>query len=316
MLAKLEEFEALLRQPGWPEKGVRVEQRDGVITSVMDEDGGGYPVIDGVPVLASFRSSVLASLENVQRPVIDRSGGWLRSAKRRFMSLLDTGSKSCAQMSRMAELLKQCAPRPLLLVIGGGACGAGTEPVYGHPDIRVLGFDIYASPNVQFIADAHDIPLAGASVDGVVIQAVLEHVLDPARVVSEIRRVLKPGGLVYAETPFMQQVHEGAYDFTRFSELGHRWLFRDFEAIERGAHGGPGLSLYWSARYFFRALLRNRGLAEILALPFVFFYFLDRFAEQRHSVDGANGVYFLGRRGAAPGVMESGLRSEYLGAQR
>ncbi|CAH2407660.1 hypothetical protein MES5069_620012 [Mesorhizobium escarrei] len=33
----------------------------------------------------------------------------------------------------------------------------------------------------------------------------------------------------------MQQVHEGAYDFTRFTELGHRWLFRRFETISRGA---------------------------------------------------------------------------------
>jgi SAM-dependent methyltransferase len=40
------------------------------------------------------------------------------------------------------------------------------------------------------------------------IQAVLEHALDPPVVVAEIYRVLKPGGLVYADTPFMQRVHE------------------------------------------------------------------------------------------------------------
>jgi len=56
--------------------------------------------------------------------------------------------------------------------------------------------------------------------DAVWIQAVLEHVLDPVRVVAEIHRVLRPGGLVYSEIPFMQEVHEGAYDFTRFRLSG------------------------------------------------------------------------------------------------
>jgi 2-polyprenyl-3-methyl-5-hydroxy-6-metoxy-1,4-benzoquinol methylase len=39
--------------------------------------------------------------------------------------------------------------------------------------------------------------------DAVVVQAVLEHVLQPDVVVAEIHRVLRPDGLVYAETPFM-----------------------------------------------------------------------------------------------------------------
>ena len=77
--------------------------------------------------------------------------------------------------------------------------------------------------------------------------------VDPARVVAEIQRVLKPGGLVYAETPFMQQVHEGAYDFTRFTELGHRWLWRRFAPVARGALGGPGLSLLVVALFPARA---------------------------------------------------------------
>ena len=51
--------------------------------------------------------------------------------------------------------------------------------------------------------------LADASVDGVIVQAVLEHVLDPRTVAAEVERVLRPRGMVYAETPLMQQVHEG-----------------------------------------------------------------------------------------------------------
>ena len=100
------------------------------------------------------------------------------------------------------------------------------EPFYPEPRIALVAFDIYASPQVQFVADAHHIPLEDGCFDAVIVQAVLEHVLEPGRVVAEIYRVLKPNGLVYAETPFLQHVHEGAYElFTRFTESGHRYLF-------------------------------------------------------------------------------------------
>ena len=82
--------------------------------------------------------------------------------------------------------------------------------------------------------------MADDSCDAVVVQAVLEHVLDPQVVVDEINRVLKPGGLVYAETPFMQQVHAGRYDFSRYSDAGHRWLFRQFEEVDRGLSAALG----------------------------------------------------------------------------
>ncbi|MEZ5361501.1 MAG: class I SAM-dependent methyltransferase [Bryobacterales bacterium] len=66
------------------------------------------------------------------------------------------------------------------------------------------------------LCDAQRIPFADATFDAVVAQAMLEHVADPVRAVGEIWRVLKPG-LVYSETPFLQQVHAGPYDFTRYA---------------------------------------------------------------------------------------------------
>ena len=105
----------------------------------------------------------------------------------------------------------------------------------GRIDIEVHSIDIYASPTVDLICDAHYLPLEGEYYDAVWIQAVLEHVVQPELVVHEIHRVLKPDGIVYAETPFMQQVNEGAYDFTRYTVLGHRYLFKKFSLIDRGA---------------------------------------------------------------------------------
>lgn len=67
----------------------------------------------------------------------------------------------------------------------------------------------------------------------------LEHVAYPEQVVREMSRVVKAGGLAYSEFPFMQQVHEGAYDFTRMSMSGHRLLFREFEEISSGSSCRP-----------------------------------------------------------------------------
>jgi SAM-dependent methyltransferase len=46
------------------------------------------------------------------------------------------------------------------------------------------------------VADAHDLPLPDAGFDAVLLRYVLQHVLDPARVLSEALRVLRPGGLL------------------------------------------------------------------------------------------------------------------------
>ena len=126
-----------------------------------------------------------------------------------------------------------------MLVVGGGEVGAGMQPLMDATDIDVISTDIYVSEVVSVACDGHQLPFADAGFDAVVIQAVLEHVVEPWTVVAEIHRVLKPRGLVYADTPFMQQVHEGAFDFTRFSELGQRRLFRQFAEVDRGVSVGP-----------------------------------------------------------------------------
>jgi len=228
--------------------------------------------------------------------------------------LLGTAGISARNVGRFRDSLPN-PPSPLVLMIGAATRGVGTDMLYDDPAIRQVAFDIYPSVLTHFVADAHQIPLADACVDAVCVQAVLEHVVDPAGVVAEIERVLKPDGVVYAETPFMQQVHEGAYDFTRFTELGHRWLWRRFATIGRGPLGGPGLSLYWSSRYFLRGLLRNRRAADVLSMPFGVFALADRFMAAGDLIDGASGAFFLGRK-RADALAQHGLVLEYLGSQR
>jgi SAM-dependent methyltransferase len=193
-----------------------------------------------------------------------------------------------------ADLLAEAEERsrPLVLVVGGGTIGSGVEGLYADPRLDLLAFDVYASDNVQFLADGHQMPLKDGSVDGVLIQAVLEHVLEPQKVVAEIHRVLRPGGLVYANTPFMQHVHEGAYDFTRFTESGHRYLFRNFAVRDSGASSGLGTQLQWSIIYFARGIHFRAG--QLARLLFFWLPSLDGLLDPRVTIDGACGVFFYG----------------------
>jgi SAM-dependent methyltransferase len=58
------------------------------------------------------------------------------------------------------------------------------------------------APRPGAVADAEGLPLAEASVDIVVLSAVLEHVLDPRRAVAEAMRVLRPGGRLVVYVPW------------------------------------------------------------------------------------------------------------------
>jgi SAM-dependent methyltransferase len=187
---------------------------------------------------------------------------------------------------------------PKILVIGGGEIGSGFNKFYNIFKNNITSFDIYYSENIDFISDAHSIPFCNNYFDLVIIQAVLEHVLNPVQVVSEINRVLINDGIVYAETPFMQQVHEGPFDFTRFTDSGHRFLFKDFITITSGYTSGVGTSLIWSLDFFISGLFRTRYAGKLIRIFLFWIKYFDKLIPFSFNLDGACGVYFMGVKSA------------------
>jgi SAM-dependent methyltransferase len=266
--------------------------------AVCEYNKTGFPVISAQPVLIDFATSIFdrSMYQSNSEPAIDRdlAGRSLGSRLHRFaFGKNPVAATNCA---KFLSLLKDKSARPTVLVIGGGTIGSGAEELYNDPSIELIGTDVYASNHTVLVADGHKLPFEDGMFDGVWIQAVLEHVLEPATVVAQIHRVLRSSGLVYAETPFMQQVHERAYDFSRFSQSGHRWLFRQFSEISAGPVTGAGVALIWSIRYFSRALGAGDKLSRLITLPFFWIRFLDKVARGRVVADAASGFFFLGRR--------------------
>jgi SAM-dependent methyltransferase len=279
-----------------------------------------FPIVNDVPILLNDATSVFSISD-----FADQEGTTLKpksKLERLLVNLVPSiilNVKGKTNFEQFKDLLLKQSKNPRLLIIGASVVGEGIETLLAEPAIEFVESDVAFGPRVTMIFDAHDIPFQDDSFDGVIIQAVLEHVVDPTRCVEEIHRVLKKDGLVYAETPFMQQVHLGRYDFTRFTHLGHRRLFRAFEEVSSGAVCGPGMALAWSYQYFLLSFVKSpptrlimKFFARITSFWVTYFdYFL---IDKAGSFDAASGYYFMGRKSSRI-LSDRDLLASYRGAQ-
>jgi SAM-dependent methyltransferase len=102
--------------------------------------------------------------------------------------------------------------------------GCGTGP-YRHL-FRIdeyLGLEIdapghppkHAHSTLLYFGD--HIPLDNDSVDSILMAEVLEHVFNPAKVLAEFHRILRPGGSVLISCPFAWPLYEEPYDYARYT---------------------------------------------------------------------------------------------------
>lgn len=71
-------------------------------------------------------------------------------------------------------------------------------------------------PDVQ--ADAALLPFAPGSFDVVICAELLEHVADPAPVLAQTWRALRPGGQLLISVPFLYRIHGHPYDYGRYTD--------------------------------------------------------------------------------------------------
>jgi SAM-dependent methyltransferase len=246
---------------------------------------------------------------------IKRPGGWI-------VNLIPDPSINLSRERVLAVLGKLLTTKKpaKVLVIGSGSQRLILENMIGiGEDLQLICSDIDIDADVDLFCDGHELPFVAESFDAVVTTVVLEHVMYPERVAAEIHRVLKCGGFLYSEMPFMQQVHEGAYDFTRYSLSGHRRLFNGFSEIESGMVAGPATTLVWSIENFFLAFVSNSKLRlvikSIIRLVFAWIKYIDLLLEKRpEAMDGASCTYFLGAKSKEK-IRDDAIIARYLGAK-
>jgi SAM-dependent methyltransferase len=146
-----------------------------------------------------------------------------------------------ARRAAAARFLKDHAPpeRPLRILDAGCGTGGMLDLYRGWPDVEATGVDL-APEALSFSSGRGHRRLAGADLmllpfrtgafDAVTALDVIEHVPDDARAVSEIARVLRPGGILVATVPAYQFLwgphdealhHQRRYHGDQFRELIH-----------------------------------------------------------------------------------------------
>jgi SAM-dependent methyltransferase len=103
-------------------------------------------------------------------------------------------------------------------------------------------------PGNSLRGDVLDLPFRDGCADLILSQAVLEHVTDPDRAMREMRRVLRPGGILYVEIAFMQPVHMEPWHYFNVTPHGLAWLLRDWDVEEQGTLGTFDMVLEWLHR--------------------------------------------------------------------
>jgi SAM-dependent methyltransferase len=144
--------------------------------------------------------------------------------------------------SHLAEL----SPDARVVNIGCGVVRRFESVSPGH----YMATDIRLLPNVDFASDASALPLVTGSVDAVIALEMLEHVPEPAAVLKEIARVLKPGGSAIVSVPSTVPRHDDN-DYWRFTAQGLAKLCSGFfNGGEVQVFGGTFEALGYLAQYY------------------------------------------------------------------
>lgn len=161
--------------------------------------------------------------------------------------------RSDAAHAAFAKLLESTGP---LVSVGGG-------PTRVHP--RLLNLNILCGAGIDITGDAGSLPFRDASVGGIHCEAVLEHLEFPDRAVAEMYRVLAPGGLVFAATPFIQPYHAYPDHYQNFTLRGHTRLFEraGFRIADSGSCVGPTFAMVDLTANFAREFTPGRMLSRI-----------------------------------------------------
>ncbi len=141
----------------------------------------------------------------------------------------------------LSRLLPRC--RGTVVDVG---CGAQPYRSLLAADVNYIGIDTadaknhfgYEMPNTRYFTG--DVwPLDDASADLLLATETLEHVLDPARFLSEAFRCLRAGGQVLLTVPFAARWHFIPHDYWRYTPSCLRRLleaagFADVQVYARG----------------------------------------------------------------------------------
>lgn len=125
---------------------------------------------------------------------------------------------------------------------------------------RAVNIDLFEGDTDVITDISKPLPIESNTVDFVACTAVLEHISHPNFVVSEIYRILRKGGEVWSDIPFMQPYYASPDDFQRYTISGIKQLFHEFTEISVGVGYPNGYSIMWLLDRFRAISFTNQDL--------------------------------------------------------
>ncbi|TRZ79443.1 class I SAM-dependent methyltransferase [bacterium] len=133
--------------------------------------------------------------------------------------------------------------------------GCGTRDQFvplNYLGYSYVGVD-YTSENADFLADAHCLPFIEETFHCVLSYAVLEHLSNPFMAITEIERVLKPGGIFIGSVSFGEPFHSSYFHHSSWGLLS---LVSTTKSLQ--------VSKMWSSMGSLRALSRLGRYSKVI----------------------------------------------------
>ncbi|MBA2294756.1 MAG: class I SAM-dependent methyltransferase [Actinobacteria bacterium] len=135
------------------------------------------------------------------------------------------------------------------------------RPIFEPHASEIVGLDAVENPRATLTGPIEAIPAPDESFDLVLCAQVLEHVEDPDKGVSELHRVVRPGGRVLLSTHGTMVYHPNPVDLWRWTGAGLERLFARngaWASVSVSAGAGTASSLAMlNALYLDHALRRG-----------------------------------------------------------
>lgn len=215
-----------------------------------------YGVSDEVPVLfpVSAEGAPEEVFDDAPPSALDRLPAAVRGMAQRIRHRLQPTlvHQSARGRRRVYDFVASLGSSASVVNVGAGRTDYGPN---------VLNLDVFPAPSVHALATSELLPLRSGTFDGVILEAVLEHVRDADATLEEIRRILAPGGQVLIDVPFLQPYHPSPGDYRRFTEQGLRTRLEQmgFVVVDSGVSVGPASAFAWIGSHFVALLVSGRS---------------------------------------------------------
>ncbi len=174
-------------------------------------------------------------------------------------------------LSRRREILREWLsrlPSGNICVLDVGGRLQPYRPFLQHRATRYLALDPRYTPLVNVVGRGEQIPFASDTFDFVICTQMLGYAPEPARVIAEIHRVLKPGGCLFLSVPSIYPC-DSEFDAWRYMRCSLRLILAPFRHAEILAERTSISGLFRSINVWLVMFARPRMLGTCLRFTVV-----------------------------------------------